>query len=272
VIEVDAPAVTLTASEASAGIRAAAEQSVEVHQCRLSETAGEAGTRQPRELAQRAHAHGLETQVLLLRPTQHGDGQRRKARRQHARIGDETTRTRARRHGRRERGRCEREMRCDTVRGERRIRETERAQLPAELPQPTKKRDARLDFEQQSIGRFDRHARRECGRNGGQALHERCLARVIARARIDVGRGCERRTQRHADAYTGGCGARRGRDDPRARGIEHDERSCASSRMQRAQGEVGHVRGNPELARLERECSLISRPRSRGRGRRRPDP
>ena len=87
---------------------------------------------------------------------------------------------------------------CAPLRANSRIRQAGIAQLAAQLVQAAEQADARLDLEQQAIGRFDGHLRCKRGGDAGQPLHERQLARRIARPGVEIRRGRERRAQRHA--------------------------------------------------------------------------
>ena len=154
------------------------------------------------------------------------------------------------------------------------------AQPPAQFAQTTEEIDAGLDFEQETVGRFDGNLRREGGRDLRQPLHELLLAQDIARPRIDGGYGGERRTQRHADANPGRPRPRFGIDDALVVifGIDDDERGGWRHALVRhpqcQHRQLRHMRGDPQLARLERERGLFSWSfwRALGRRRRRPHP
>ena len=120
------------------------------------------------------------------------------------------------------------------------------AQPAAQLFQAPEQADARLDFEQQAVGSFDGHLRRERGGDAGQPLHERQFARRIARPGVDIRRGRERRAKRHAGTYSGRLRPGVRVDDARiARFIEHHERRGGRTRRQREQRQLRHMRGDP---------------------------
>ncbi len=194
-IEVEAPHVTLAPREPPPWIGAPPQQAIEIRQRCRTETPGKPGARQAQQLAERAHAHGQQPRIGFFGPAQDADRQWFEPRRQLARIGDEAACAGSRGHQRRQRRGRQREMRLRAAACKSRIRETRRAQLAAQLFQAPEQTDARLDFEQQAVGRFDGHLRRERGRDAGQPLHERQFTRRIARPGVDIRRGRERRAQ-----------------------------------------------------------------------------
>ena len=225
-IEIDAPAITLAPREPPARIGAPAEQPVEIRQAARHRNVC-ANPARGRRMSSPSVRTPMAGEPLRSPPRASAarERQRLEPRGQRSRIGDEATRTGARRHERGQRRGRERETRLQPPLREHRIRETGRAQLPAQLPQTAEQADARLDLEQQSIGRFDGHLRRERGGDARQPLHERQLARGIARPGIDVRRGRERRAERHADAHARrGCPRVRVDDARIARFVEHHER------------------------------------------------
>ena len=66
-IEIEAPAITLAPREPAARIGTPPEQAVQIGEQRRTETPGEPGAWQAQQLAERAHAHGREPRVVLLR-------------------------------------------------------------------------------------------------------------------------------------------------------------------------------------------------------------
>jgi hypothetical protein len=87
-----------------------------------------------------------------------------------------------------------------------------------------------------------------------QALHEFALAGKVARARREVRRGGERRTQCHAGTDARLAGACIRVDDAlMILGIHHDQGHRFIRQMQRTQGQLWNMRRDPQLARLELE-------------------
>ena len=102
-----------------------------------------------------------------------------------------------------------------------------------------------------------------CGVNVAAMPASRCMSsssRAASRGRgIDAGRGGERRAERHADAHSGRLRVRIRVDDALVAilGIDdHQRRGAPRRRVQRQQRQLRHMRGDPQLTRLEFERRL----------------
>ena len=163
---------------------------------------------------------------------------------------------------------------CSAAVRKHRIRETGLTQLAAQLPQAAEQADARLDLEQQPVGSFDGHLRRERGGDAGQALHEREFARRIARPRIECGRGRERRAECHADAHARRLRVRIRVDDARIAVASSSTTSGAAWRSAAAMASSGSCGTCAAIhnSRGSSSSAACRKTRPRGRRRRRPHP
>ena len=112
-----------------------------------------------------------------------------------------------------------------------------------------------------------------CGVNAAAMPASRCMSassRAASRGRgIDVRRGRERRAQCHAGAHSGRLRLRVGIDDARIAvfgSTHHERRGLRAAARNASSDKLRHMRGDPQLARLEFERRLVGRPGPVGGG------